>query len=212
MLPRAALAAALLFSASAGVAEKPRNVAITSDSKKGALLFRVETRQTPYTLVFTKDGKSNWLSSGYRIEVKGSFDKPAERYLVQTFEPGEYRLNAIHQQQNWGACLEDRTISIRITPGRIHYLGHFEAGTTLASIQRNAIRGKQMSARTHQMNMYFENVDPPILSGREAADRAAAETFVRSEMPKSSASVELANIAWVNFATPAGHSNLGHCG
>ena len=212
MLMRAALVAALLTSASPGMAEKPRNVAITSGSKKGALLFKVQTRSTPYTLVFTKDGKSNWMSVGHQIEVKGSLDQPVERYVVQTLEPGEYRLNAIHQQQNWGACLEERTISVRVEPGRIHYLGAFEAGPTLASIQRNAIRGKQTSARTHAMNMYFDDVEPPLLSGRDETDRLAAETFARSQMPKTTAPVGIAGVEWVSFATPASHSNLGHCG
>ncbi len=212
MLLRIGIAAALLLAASQGMAEKPRSVALTSKSPKGALLFRVQTRQTPYTLVFTKNGKSNWLSTGHRIEVKGSFDAPANRYVVQTLEPGEYRLNAVHQQQNWGACLQDRTVTVRISPGRIHYLGHLEVGPTLASIQRNAVRGKDLRARTHSMNMYFTDIDPPLLSMREEADRVAAEAFARAEMPKSSAPVGLAEIDWVSFATPAAHNNVGHCG
>ena len=87
MVARAALVAALLLSASPVLADKPGKVAITPASKKGALLFRVKTRSTPYTLVFTKDGKSNWMSVGHLIEVKGSFDEPADRYIVQTLEP-----------------------------------------------------------------------------------------------------------------------------
>jgi hypothetical protein len=174
MLLKVAAAAVLLVSAAQAPAEKPRNVAITPASKKGALLLKVQTRRTPYTLVFTKDGKSNFLSTGYQIEVKGSFDEPAESYIVQTLEPGFYRLNAIHQQQNWGACLEARTISVRITSGRIHYLGRFEAGATLATIQRNAIQGKQTSARMHAMNMYFDHVAPPLLTATGEADPALA--------------------------------------
>lgn len=212
MLLRVGIGAGLLFAACPGMAEKPRNVALTPKSSKGALLFRVQTRPTPYTLVFTKNGKSDWLSTGHRIEVKGSFDAPVTRYVVQTLEPGEYRLNAIHQQQNWGACLQARTITVRIAPGRIHYLGHLEVGPTLASIQRNAIRGKDMRARTHSMNMYFTDIDPPLLSRRDEVDRAAAEAFAKAEMPKSSASLGLAEIEWVSFTTPASHNNLAHCG
>ena len=97
-------------------------------------------------------------------------------------------------------------------PGRIHYLGHFEVEQTLASIQRNALRGKQTRARMHAMNMYFNDVHSPLLSAREEADRVAAEAFAKSQMPKSTAPVNLAEVQWVTFATPAAHNNIGHCG
>ena len=204
-------AACSLLAAQPAAADKPRNVDITPSSSRGALLFKVRPQPVGHMLVFTRNQRSSFLSVGHRIWIKGTGPEK-ERFIVEILPPGEYRLNAVHQQQAWAACLEARTLTVTIKAGEIAYLGSLDAGPTLATIQHNARLNKQMSASAHELHLYRSNVVPPQIAERDAAAVAQAQTFVRQEMPKSSAPVNLAHLEWGPFESSATHQKLNACG
>lgn len=206
------VAASLLLAAQPAMADKPRNVDITTSSARGALLFKVRPQPVGQMLVFTRNERSSFLSVGHRIWIKSSERPEGERYVVEMLPPGEYRLNAVHQQQNWVACLEARTLTVTIKAGEFAYLGTLDAGPTLAAIQLNARLNRHMSARSTELHLYRSNVVPPEIAERDPADVAQAQAFVRDAMPKSSAPVNLAHVEWGPFQSSATNRKLNACG
>lgn len=205
-------AAFVLLAAQPAAADKPRNVDITPSSPRGALLFKVRPQPVGQMLVFTRNQRSDFLSVGHRIWIKSSQQPEGERYIVEMLPPGEYRLNALHQQQNWAACLEARTLTVKIKAGELAYLGTLDAGPTLATIQHNARLNKHMTARSTEVHLYRSNVLPPEITERDPAAVAKALAFVRAAMPKSSAPVNLADVEWGPFQSSATNRKLDACG
>lgn len=202
-------AAALLMAAQPAIADKPRKVAIAADSRTGALLFKLRAQPVGHQLVFARNGKSSFWSVGHRIFIEAG---GSDRFIVEALPPGEYRLNAVHQQQAWAACLEARTLTVTVKAGEIAYVGMLDTDPTLASIQRNARLNKDLTARTHQLHLYRAGVAPPLVSGRDAGGLAEAASFARQEMPKSAAPVRLADLRWGPFDSSTTHKKLDACG
>lgn len=192
---------ALLLCAQPAAADNPKKVAIGPGSAKGALVFRAAPSTIGYALFFTRDeGKGAW-SRGYWVVVEGSRAGESDRFIVETFPPGRYRLNAVYQQGKWAACLHATTFTVTVTPGNIAYLGMLDARPTLASIQRNARAKNELNALTFQWHLYRTNVVAPGLSGRDPESVADAGNFVRQHMPKSSATMTLADVQWGPYAS-----------
>jgi hypothetical protein len=189
-------AAAVLACAQPAAADKPQKVAIGPHSAKGALLFEVPPTPFPFLLLFTRtDGSGRLLESKW-VGIEGKPADGGNRYIVETLPPGRYQLDSVHQQGKWVGCLEASTFKFSIEGGKIAYLGTFDARPTLASIQRNAHRKKELSAIRFEWHVYRTDIVTPTISGRDPESAARAASFGRQNMPKSSATATLADLQW----------------
>jgi|GEM_PF-2535766 len=193
-------------------ADEPRNVALSPASPRGALLFKTRPQPFGQMLVFARNQRSSVWSVGHRIRIKATDDSESERYFVEILPPGEYRLNAVHQQQAWAACLEAQTLTVSVKAGEITYLGTLDTGPTLAAIQRNARDRNELSAGSYELHLYRSNVVPPQVTERDPAALEQARFFVRGEMPKSSAPLVMGDLRWGSFESSAANRKLEGCG
>ena len=190
---RAALAAlAALLSAGPASADDPRKVAISADSPKGALLFKIPPVPVAHLLMFTREGASP--TTAYWVRIKGSPVSEGDRFVVTALPPGRYRLDSVYLQRKWVGCLHSAMPTFSVEPGRIAYLGSLDTRPTLASIQRSAQAHGNLTAPTGQWYRYKIDAGAPRLADRGPEGLAQAESFARREMPGSSAAVALAEL------------------
>lgn len=187
---------AMLLSTQPAIADNPRKIAISPGSSKGALLFKVPPSPITYQLLFTRNDKNGRPSEVYWIGIKGRPSDEGDRFIVETLPPGQYQLEAVYQQSKWAACLEAATVTVSIEPGKIAYLGTLDALPTLAGIQRNARATNQLSAQTFQWHLFRTGVVAPRVSDRDPDSLVRAESFVREHIPRSLATVTLADFQW----------------
>lgn len=181
-------------------ADDPRKVAIGPDSAKGALIFRIPPVSASHVLTFTREGSSPTTSNWARI--KGRPIAEGDRFIVETLPPGRYRIDSVQVQGHWLGCLHATMPTFTIEPGKIAYLGSLDTRPTLAAIQRSAQAHKDLTASVGQWHRYRITDGIPRLADRDPAGLARAESFVRTDMPKSSATVMLAQLGPGQDAAP----------
>lgn len=185
-------ASAALLCAGPALAEDPGKVAIGAESPKGVLLFKIPPIPITHVLMFTREGASP--TTAYWVRIKGRPIAEGDRFVVTTLPPGRYRLDAVYLQLKWVACLHAAVPTISIDPGEIAYLGSLDTRPTLASIQRSAQAHKHLTASTFEWHFYRIDVGIPRVADRDPEGLAQAESFVRRDMPRSSAAVALAEL------------------
>jgi hypothetical protein len=186
-----AASAALLCPGPAS-ADDPGKVAIGPESPKGALLFKIPPMPVPHILNLTREGTS--LTRSYWVRIKGRPISEGDRFILETLPPGRYGLDSVHLQVYWLGCLHATMPTFTVEPGKITYLGSLDTRPTLASIQRSAQAHRNLTASTGQWHRYRIEVGLPRLADRDPEGLARAESFVRRDMPKSTAAVALAEL------------------
>lgn len=202
------LAALLLLSAHAAAAEKPKKVAIGPGSPKGALLIKIPARTIDHQLLFIRDGSS----TEHMFWIRAAWKSQNDLFIVETLPPGRYQLEAVYQQGKWTGCLTTRTLKTTVEAGKIGYLGKLDARATLTGIARGAQANKHLTAGTFDWFFYRKDIAAPNLSDRGLDDLAGAKSFVRENMPDSTAEVTSAELQWGSYelSKPSGRAN--RCG
>jgi hypothetical protein len=190
LLSRYWAALAMLLCAAPASADDPAKVAIGPTSPKGALLFKIPPMPITHLLMLTREGASP--TTAYWVRIKGRPVAEGDRFIVAALPPGRYRLDAVYLQLKWVGCLHAALPTFSVEPGKIAYLGSLDTRPTLASIQRSARAHKNLTASTGQWYRYRIDAGVPQVTGRDPEGLARAESFVRRNMPKSSAPVALA--------------------
>ena len=188
--PAAALAA--LLCAQPAAADDPRKVAIGPDTPKGALLFKIPEAPIHHVLMLSREGDKPTKS--YWVPIKATRIGAGERFIVTALPPGRYRLDSVHLQRFWLGCLHAAVPTFSIEPGKIAYLGSLDTRPTVASIQRSAQAHKNLTASIGQWYRYRIDTGIPRIADRDPEGLARAQSFVRREMPRSSAAVALAEL------------------
>jgi hypothetical protein len=183
---------AVLLCARPALADDPGKVAIGPGSPKGALLLSIPPMPVTHLLYFTREGDRP--TKGYSVQIKGRPIAAGGRFIVVALPPGRYRLDSVYLQQKWVGCLHASVPTISIDPGRIAYLGSLDTRPTLASIQRSAQANRHLTASTFEWHFYRISAGAPRIGDRDPGGLAQAESFVRRNMPKSSAKVALADL------------------
>jgi hypothetical protein len=196
----APMALTMLLCTHAAAADTPGKVAVGPGSPKGALLFKIPPSPIGYRLFFIRDDELGAMARGHSVFIKETKAGAGERFVIESLKPGRYLLGSVHRQAKWIACLEARTFLVTVEPGKIAYLGTLDVRPTLDSIQRNAAARKQLSAETFQWHFYRTDIATPRLTDRDAAGVAQAESFVRRNMPKSTAAATLAPLQWSTYS------------
>lgn len=189
---RSLAALAALLCAQPAAADDPRKVAIGPGSPKGALLFKIPASPIHHVLMLTREGNSP--TGDYGVPIKPMRAGEGGRFIVTALPPGRYRLDSVHLQRAWMGCLHSAMPTFSIEPGKIAYLGSLDTRPTLASIQRSARARRNLTASLGQWYRYRIDVGIPRLADRGPEGLAQAESFVRREMPRSSAPVALAEL------------------
>jgi hypothetical protein len=152
-------AAGLLTTGPAAAESRPERVRLTAESSKGAVLIRVPVQSFEYSLQFSRNGSSGFLSRVYQMNVRAG---PAGyRYIARTLAPGRYRLDTVWQQGRWSACLEQGTIEFQVIAGRIAYVGTLQVEPILASVQRQAVARGRTSVAAGDIVMSRADDTPP---------------------------------------------------
>ena len=174
------------------MADDPGKVAIGPGSPKGALLFKIPPMPVTHLLMFTREGASP--TTAYWVRIKGRPVAEGDRFIVTVLPPGRYRLDAVYLQLKWVGCLHASVPTFSVDPGRIAYLGSLDTRPTLAGIQRSAQAHRHLTASTFQWHRYRIDAGVPRVGDRDQAGLEQAESFVRREMPRTSAPVALAEL------------------
>ena len=202
--------ATLSLSAMAVAQKRPGEIKLSPKSDKGAVLIRVPTTPFTYALQFSKNGKSGFMSRVYIMKIEPA--APGYIYIARTLSPGRYRLDNAWQQGAWAACMEDGTFEFAIEPGKIAYLGTFEADGVLREIQAQAIeRGKTVVRGTDYMQGQAK-VSEEMVTGRDAAGLAEAQRFAESNMNGNGELVGLADVSGTSFQTSGFGKSIKTCG
>lgn len=211
MRTASALALAALTLASPVLAESnPAKVRLTEQSGKGAILIRVPVQPFSYGLMFSKDGKSGFLSRVYMMQVKAG--APGDSWIARTLSPGRYRLDSMWQQGHWSACLESGTFEVEVKPGRIAYVGRLDTDALLINLQRQAVAaGKTVQVGTSYYLSHNKTAVPP-LGDRDEAGARAARSFADQEMSGSGRLVDLGAVREVAFGTSKSGKAIKVCG
>ena len=204
-------AVALLLGAGPAAAEsRPDRVRLTADARKGAVLIRVPVQPFEYSLQFSRNGRSGFLSRVYQMDVRAG---PAGyRYIARTLAPGRYRLDTVWQQGRWSACLEQGTIEFPVTAGRISYVGTLQAEPILASIQRQAVARGRTAVAAGDIVVSRTGDTRPVVDGRNEAAVDEARRFADDVMHGTGNLLELAELTETAFATSAAGRAIEICG
>jgi hypothetical protein len=202
--------AAFVLAAPAFAESNPAKVRLTEKSGKGAILIRVPVQPFSYALMFSKDGKSGFLTRVYMMQVKAG--PRGDSWIARTLSPGRYRLDSMWQQGHWSACLEKGTFEVEVRPGRIAYVGRLDTDALLADLQRQAIAaGKTTQAGTSYYLSHNKTAVPP-LGGRDEEGTSEARAFAQDGMNGSGRLVDLGNVRDVSFATSKSGKAIKICG
>ena len=63
---------------------------------------------------------------------------PRQASAAQVVTPGTYVIKGLSQQDFWTACYQDNSLRFDVRPGEIVYLGEFDPGPGLTTIQKQA--------------------------------------------------------------------------
>ncbi|HEX8239286.1 MAG TPA: hypothetical protein VF574_06045 [Allosphingosinicella sp.] len=202
--------AALTLAAPAFAESNPAKVRLTAQSGNGAILIRVPVQPFGYGLLFSKDGKSGFLSRVYVMQVKKG--APGEAWISRTLAPGRYRLDSMWQQKRWSVCLENGTFEVEVRPGRIAYVGRLDTDALLADLQRQAVAaGREVVVGTAYYLSHNKTSVPP-LGGRDEAGLREARAFANEAMNASGPLVDLGDVRNVSFATSKSGKAIKVCG
>ena len=197
----ALLTAALLFtSPQIAYAQKvPEKIKLTPQSNDGAVLIRVPSKPFSHALQFSKNGSSGFGSRVYIMKVSaGSADV---KYIARTLSPGVYRLDSIWQQGHWSACLEAGTVEFEVKAGQIAFLGTLDTDQVLQSIQGEAVRNDRTVVSGTDYAQSHDEVEAPIIVGREASDVSQARLFADQTMNGTGSLINLVDIKRTEFGT-----------
>jgi hypothetical protein len=205
------LAFAAFASAPPVLAESnPAKVRLTGQSDKGAILIRVPVQPFGYGLMFSKDGKSGFLSRVYIMQVKAGAQGDA--WIARTLSPGRYRLDSMWQQGHWSACLESGTFEVEVKPGRIAYVGRLDTDALLADLQRQAVAaGRTVQFGTSYYLSHNKTLVPP-LGGRDEVGAREARAFADRKMNGSGRLVDPGAVREVTFGTSKSGKAIKVCG
>lgn len=202
--------AAFTLTAPALAESNPAKVRLTGQSGNGAILIRVPVQPFGYGLMFSKDGKSGFLSRVYMMQVKKG--PRGDAWIARTLAPGRYRLDSMWQQKRWSACLENGTFEVEVKPGRIAYVGRLDTDALLADLQRQAIAaGRTVQTGTSYYLSHNKTVVPP-LGDRDEAGIRAARAFADEGMNGGGPLVDLGAVREVSFATSKSGKAIKVCG
>lgn len=202
--------AALTLAAPALAESNPAKVRLTAQSGKGAILIRVPVQPFSYGLLFSKDGKSGFLSRVYVMQVKAG--PQGDSWIARTLAPGRYRLDSMWQQGRWSVCLESGTFEVEVKPGRIAYVGRLDTDALLTDLQRQAVAaGKTVQYGTSYYLSHNKTSVPP-LGGRDEAGLREARAFADGTMNASGRLVDLGEVRETSFATPKSGKAIKVCG
>lgn len=202
--------AALALAAPALAESNPAKVRLGAESGKGAILIRVPVQPFSYGLMFSKDGKSGFLSRVYIMQVKQGAQGDA--WIARTLAPGRYRLDSMWQQKRWSVCLENGTFEVEVKPGRIAYVGRLDTDALLADLQRQAVAaGRTVQVGTSYYLSHNKTVVPP-LGDRDEAGTRAARSFADQEMDGSGRLVDLGAVREATFGTSKSGKAIKVCG
>ncbi len=188
----------------------PAKIRLTPQSRQGVVLIRVPAQPFGYGLMFSKDGKSGFLSRVYMMGVKKG--AAGDTWIAETWSPGRYRLDSMWQQNSWSVCLESGTFEVEVKPGRIAYVGRLDTDALLADLQRQAVSaGRSVQTGTSYYLSHNKTVVPP-LGGRDEAGLREARAFADREMNGSGRLVDLGAVKEVSFATSKSGKAIKICG
>jgi hypothetical protein len=201
---RAALAAIVALTAwtSASAFKNPASIALDERSREGVLLVSVPTAPFGYKLTLQKEGSGGFGSRVFYVAIGSDYGSIESKYETRRLAPGRYVLKYVMQQNAWIGCLEDGTVLIDVKAGRVNYLGHVDARETLKGIQAGAVAAGELTGGGGRGGGIYYDLPKPTIDRRDAAGLDAARAFVRSEMPRVRAPVELATIAPYSFRRP----------
>jgi len=205
-----AAALTLLTSAPAAAQKSPERIQLTDRSSDGAILIRVPVKPYEYTLQFSKDGSSGFLSRVYLMKVRSGPE--GYRYIARTLSPGRYRLDSVWQQGSWSACLENGTIEVPVSAGRIAYLGTLGVDQVLQGIQNDAVIRGRTALGMGDFTVARPEDARPLVEGRDEAAVAEARTFAQDVMNGSGARLDVAPVSEVAFNTSAAGRAIKVCG
>lgn len=188
----------------------PAKIRLTPQSRQGVVLIRVPAQPFGYGLMFSKDGKSGFLS---RVYMMGAKKGPAgDIWIAETWSPGRYRLDSMWQQKRWSVCLESGTFEVEVKSGRIAYVGRLDTDALLADLQRQAVAaGRTVQSGTSYYLSHNKTVAPP-LGDRDEAGLRVARDFADREMNGSGRLVDLGAVREVAFGTSKSGKAIKICG
>jgi hypothetical protein len=202
--------AAFTIAAPALADSSPARIRLTAQSGKGVILIRVPVQPFGYGLMFSKDGKSGFLSRVYMMQVRKG--PPGDTWIAETLSPGRYRLDSMWQQKRWSACLESGTFEVEVKPGRIAYVGRLDTDALLADLQRQAVAaGRTVQSGTSYYLSHNKTAVPP-LGERDEAGIEAARSFADREMGGSGRLVDPGAVREVTFGTSKSGKAIKICG
>ena len=202
--------AAFTLAAPALADSNPAKIRLTAQSKQGVVLIRVPAQPFGYGLMFSKDGKSGFLSRVYMMGAKKG--PQGDTWIAETWSPGRYRLDSMWQQKRWSVCLESGTFEVEVKPGRIAYVGRLDTDALLADLQRQAIAaGRDVQTGTSYYLSHNKTSVPP-LGGRDEAGLREARAFADERMNGSGRLVDLGTVRETSFATSKSGKAIKVCG
>lgn len=205
------LALSALALASPALAESnAAKVRLTAQSDKGAILIRVPVQPFSYGLMFSKDGKSGFLSRVYVMQVKKG--APGDSWIARTLAPGRYRLDSMWQQKRWSVCLESGTFEVEVRPGRIAYVGRLDTDALLADLQRQAVAAGRTVVVGTAYYLSHNKTSVPPLGARDEAGLREARAFAEEGMNGSGRLVDLGAVKETSFATSKSGKAIKVCG
>jgi hypothetical protein len=196
----------------ANAGKRPEKVVVTPSSPEGAILLKVPNLPVKYTFLFSKDGKSGFLSRVYLMVVSPKFDQSEFQYIARNLKPGNYRLDSIFQQAGWSVCLHENTFSVDVKPGQITYVGNVDPRPALDNLYRQAVEKGETRLPLGGLHTYWSDTPRPMITGRDDDEMKNAELFVKTSMAKSSAPIRLANINEESFSVSGMNKAIQVCG
>ncbi|HEU0099498.1 MAG TPA: hypothetical protein VFQ67_12080 [Allosphingosinicella sp.] len=202
--------AAFAWAAPALAESNPAKVRLTAGSGKGAILIRVPAQPFSYGLMFSKDGRSGFLSRVHIMQVKAGAQ--GDVWIARTLAPGRYRLDSMWQQKRWSVCLESGTFEVEVKPGRISYVGRLDTDALLADLQRQAVAAGRTVVVGTAYYLSHNKTSVPPLGGRDEAGTAEARAFAEEGMNGSGELVDLGDVRETSFATSKSGKAIKVCG
>lgn len=185
---------------------------VTPTSPEGAILIKVPNLSVPYTFLFSKDGKSGFLSRVYLMIVSPKIDQSEFQYITRNLKPGNYRLDSIFQQAGWSVCLHENTFSVDIKAGEITYVGNVDPRPALVNLYCQAVENSETRLPLGGLHTYWSETPRPMITGRDDDELKNAELFVKTSMKKVSAPIRLANINEETFSVSGMNKAIQVCG
>ena len=173
--------------------KSPEKIRLTSQSKEGAVLIKVDTIPADHQLFFQKSGESGFGSRVYIMNVAPS--PRHETYIARTLKPGRYRLASIWQQKRWGLLFPHDTIEFDVSGGTVTYLGKLDTFTLLKALQADAVAaGKTVSVVAGSGYSTDKHGLRPVLNQRDDISLAEARTFATRTMQVPDSMIQLGQI------------------